>query len=281
MREYISGQIVANEIEMWREQYKGAFVIVEGSEDARFYELFTDTSKCQVVPAHEKGKTVSALSTLEQRGFSGVAAIVDADFDRLESIERPSDNLILTDTHDLETMLLSSPALDKVLQMFGSRKKLAAIRRDVRQVLLTSAVCLGYLRWASLRFDLCLRFEGLRLKRFVDTETLAVHIPKLIDVVCAHSRRADLDLDDIKDKMNSLKDDNHDPWQVCCGPDLVGILSIGLGKMLGSRNTGEVEPSVVDKALRLAYEKPYFQGTALYSAIREWEQSNEPFKLLP
>jgi hypothetical protein len=121
----------------------------------------------------------------------------------------------------------------------------------------------------------------LRFKRFVDAKILAIDPPQLIHEVCAHSQRPELDAGDVQYMMDLLKDDNHDPWQVCCGPDLVSILSIGLGKMLGSKNTGEIEPSLISRSLRLAYEKAHFQQTALYSAIKNWEQNNKPFRFLP
>jgi len=280
MKEHATPEIVANTIEMWREQYKGAFIIVEGDEDARFYECFFDKSQCRAVPADGIENVISVLEILEKHHFIGLVAIVDADFCRPECVQPSSSNLIFTDTHDLETMLLASPALDKVLQIFGSSKKLAALPKDARALLIESGLPLGYLRWASLKFGLFLRFEDLRFKRFVDAKTLAIDPPHLIHQVCAHSQRPDLDVDDIQYMMDLLKDPAHNPWEICCGPDLVSILSIGLGKMLGSHNTGEIHPSKINKSLRLAYEKKHFQCTSLYSAIKQWQQRNRPFRLL-
>jgi Protein of unknown function (DUF4435) len=62
------------------------------------------------------------LAILEQRGFQGVLAIVDADFDRLVPPTYQSLNLLLTDAHDLETMLIQSPALEKCSLSLAQKK---------------------------------------------------------------------------------------------------------------------------------------------------------------
>lgn len=55
------------------------------------------------------------MSILEKDAFLGVLAIVDADFDILESKLPESKNVLFTDAHDLETMIMKSFALEKVL----------------------------------------------------------------------------------------------------------------------------------------------------------------------
>ena len=63
---------------------------------------------------------IEILEILEKSNFQRVLAIVDADFDRLENLANKRPNLLPTDTHDLETMLIKSPALEKVVAEFGS-----------------------------------------------------------------------------------------------------------------------------------------------------------------
>lgn len=77
------------------------------------------------------------------------------------------------------------------------------------------------------------------------------------------------------------KEEDHDPWQVCCGHDLVKILSLGLRKAIGSNKATDVEPNSLERNLRLAYEEIYFQDTKLYALIRTWESKHQPFRVLP
>ncbi len=89
------------------------------------------------------------ISTLESNNFSGALAIVDADFDVVGNSTTLSHNLLYTDTHDLETMMIKSPALEKVLSEFGAKDKISVINKtgkDARTLLIKCASPLGYLR---------------------------------------------------------------------------------------------------------------------------------------
>ncbi len=86
--------------------------------------------------------------------------------------------------------------------------------------------------------------------------------------------------DDIHAKIQQLSSDLHDPWHVCCGHDIVSILSLGLRKAIGSNNSQGVEPDHVEMCLRLAYEWSYFSQTQLYAAIHNWEKINAAFVVL-
>ena len=90
-----------------------SFLIVEGENDRTFYKMFVDKHRCQVYSAYHKSSAIQVLTILERDSFSGVLAIVDADFDTLEGKLPSSQNLLSTDTHDLETMLSSLPPSKK------------------------------------------------------------------------------------------------------------------------------------------------------------------------
>jgi hypothetical protein len=282
MRQYITPHRIANDIRMLRTQDTGSFLIAEGDTDARVWENLMDSTKCSVVIAHNKNNAIAVLHILEKDNFAGVLAVVDADFDILEETVLLSQNLLLTDTHDLETMLLKSPALEKVLREHGSAEKIEIFTKakDIRQTLLESAKIIGYLRWASLKFNYCLKFEGLAFKDFVDKETLALNKSDLIETVKNKSQKRKLDEQEITATMDSLKTDTQDMWQVCCGHDMISILSIALCKALGSCNSKQVEPNVLEINLRLAYDSAHFRETKLYKSIQTWEQTNKPFQVL-
>ena len=284
MRNYITAADVANEIRMTRTQFRGTFLIVEGqTADLRVYKRLIDSEQVQVTPAHNKDNALAALALLEDTNFLGVVAIVDADFWRLEGVEPTSPNLFITDTHDLETMLLESPSLDKLLDEFGSEEKITNFtvnsKMEVRQALLAAARPIGYLRWASQRNNLSLTFEGIIFSRFIDRDTLHIDISELIREVKNKSRRHDLSESDLQDKIDELTDSKHNSWDICCGHDLVGILSFGLYRVLGSNQRREVEPEVLEKFLRAGYESTYFLSTQLYQSLRGWEASNLPFQI--
>ena len=273
---------IANRIRLLRtqSQYSGSFLITEGDTDARVWKNLIDSTKCRVEIAHNKDKAIKVLDILERDNFGGVLAIVDADFWILEDTIISNPNLLLTDTHDLETMLLKSPALEKVLSEHGSEEKIQLFAKDIRQTLLESAQVIGYLRWVSLKFNYGLKFEDLAFKKFINEKTLAINESELIKTVKNNSQLLGLDEKEIRAKMGSLQTNVQDMWYVCCGHDMISILSIALCKSLGTRNSKQVESDVLEKDLRLAYESSHFRLTQLYAAIQDWETTNPPFQVL-
>ena len=284
MKDDIKANHIANEIRMTRAQFRGTFLIVEGqTADFRVYKRLVDPKQTKIIPAHNKDRALAALELLEDTNFLGVVAIVDADFWRLEKVEPTSPNLFITDTHDLETMLFESPSLEKLLDEFGSEQKIARFtesnKMGVRQALLIAAIPIGYLRWASQQDNLSLRFEGINFSEFIGSETLHIDVSKLIQEVKNKSRRQNLNENDLRDKIDELTDSKHSAWDICCGHDLVCILSFGLYRVLGSNQRSEVIPEVLEKFLRTGYESAYFLSTQLYQLLQEWETSNPPFRI--
>src|ERR1019366_2375788 len=229
-----------------------AFLIVEGTTDKNLYQTYVNTTTCQIIVAYGRDNAKDLLTILERESFKGVLAIVDADFDVLEEQAPHSPHLLFTDTHDLETMLIQSPALEKVLAELGSEEKLTRFvtmhKKDMRTFLLEYTGLIGYLRWISLREKLSLKFEDMDFSKFVDKDTLKIdNVLKLIRNVQSRSsektvRKQILDTE-LQNKIKQLKSDAHDPWHVCCGHDIVGFLAFGLRKAIG---TVTVEPEMLE-----------------------------------
>jgi Protein of unknown function (DUF4435) len=279
MREYITPERIANQIRLRRSNFSGVFIIVEGSSDKLIYERLVSIEKCEFSIAFNKDNAINALGILDQDNFKGVLAIVDADFSVLEGSVHNSSNLFVTDDHDLEMMLIKSPALEKVLRELGSEDKIFNFGKDVRKTLVESGKIIGYLRWASLKHNLNLKFEDLSFSKFIEQKSLSINTLTLIQVIKNHSQKPALVDKEVEKLLNALQNPNHDLWHVCCGHDLICILSIALCKTLGSCNTNDVKPEVLEREFRLAYEESYFFNTQLYTLIQNW-QNNHPYQIL-
>jgi len=280
VRDFLTVDRVANNIRLRRSNYSGTFLLVEGSSDKTFYERFIDKLACELVSTEGKKRAIETLAILEKSNFQGILAIVDADFDRLQDELSANPNLLRTDTHDLETMLINSPALDKVVTEFGSEKKINNFNRDIRTVLLEAGMSVGYLLWISQGDGLNLKFEGIKFSKFIDENTLQIDELKLIREVKNKSQALSLKDENLQQQLITKKSQNRDRWQVCCGHHLVEILSFSLRKVFKSNKPTDVEPNILERSLRLAYEQVFFLETELYSEIRRWEQNNEPYKVL-
>lgn len=284
MREHLRGVGIANRIRLARDAHAGAFLIVEGEDDKRLFQQFIDRAACKIQIAHGKPNLLEALKILEEDGFRGVLAIADADFSRLDHLLLHSPNLLWTDTHDLETMLLRSPALERLLVELGDEAKLQAARArygvDLRLPLLLAGARVGYLRWLSggegmgLLFD-DLPFEGMLARNSIDLDDTA-----LLQTLQNRSRKSVLIAAEIQQKVSLLEALEPDPWQLCCGHDLVRILSCALCRLLGSNKEADVKPERLEMSLRLAYARSDFEQTSLWAAVIAWEGRNPPFIVL-
>jgi hypothetical protein len=282
MRTYLTANDIANEVRMIRTRHSGAILIVEGPTDARFYKRFIRDTECKITPSNGKDNAIDALAILERSNFNGILTIVDADFWRLDGIKPNSPNLLLTDTHDIESMIICSDALEIILSEFGSTPKIRNFGKSIRSALLDSALPIGLFRWLSSP-SLCklnLKFKELLFDKFVDTKTLSVDVDSLIKEVKNNSHNSTLDENAIKIKIIALKKARHSPWQVCSGHDLIQILSIGLKNIFGNIRAQSITKETVDGIVRTAYDSSCFCSTQLYNSIKDWEKANDTFKVL-
>jgi 5S rRNA maturation endonuclease (ribonuclease M5) len=279
MREQITPDRIANSIRLLRSDHEGVFLIVEGHSDKLIYERLVNKQEVRITIASGKNNAIKALSILEKENFCRVFAVIDADFSRIEQQIPDSNNLFLTDEHDLEMMLIKSAAFDKLLKERGSEEKIAAFSKDIRETLLKLGQEIGKLRLLSLRNKLDLKFEGLKFGKFIDKEKLSINIDELIRSIKNHSQKLSLDEQQIKQDLSVISDENHDPWQLCCGHDFISILAIALWKVLGTRNANDVKKEDLERELRLAYELSYFYQTQIYQLMVNWQSNNHPYQI--
>ena len=285
MRELLGAHDVANTVRMARSQFPGAFVLVEGAgSDLRFYNKVIDRQNARSAPAHSKENLYDAILTLEQEAFPGILGIADADRDRLLNKPAPSPNILLTDSADLESMLILSPALEKVLLELGSESKIQDLQLErsgtVRDMLFTTARPLGALRLISERENLNLKFQGLRYDRFVDKDLL-IDTKRLLETLRSRSSNAaNHDWQNVAEQMNVIVNDPRVPSsELCNGHDLVAILGIGLTRIWGSRKAADLHVERLESLLRVAYERRDFANTGLYSEMVAWQDNNPLFRI--
>jgi hypothetical protein len=299
VREFLSADHIANQIRMQRTRWSGAFLLVEGDLDSRFYSRFVLQSS--IVVAHGKDRAIGALRILVDEGFKGILAIVDQDFWVLGEGSRPDlAGLLCTDGRDLEIMLLRSPVLERLLTTWGSKEKLGGLReRDVdpADILLQAGKEIGYLRWLSERDrsaptrtpdtalspdgPLRLKFRELTFGKFVDRRALRIDLQKLIQAVSNHSQqpiyreRVEVALQALRSKADERR---HDAWDICAGHDLLKLLEIGLCSLFGSCQPSDLKN--FDRVLVVAYDDEWFWQSALFANLQAWQAANPEQPLL-
>ena len=271
---------ITNSIRMKRSQYLGSFLLLEGRDDRLFMEAYISSEECKIIVVNGNTNVLNVIEILDEDSFTGVLGIVDADFDRIENAFAYSKNVVTYETHDLETMLVSSPALDRLLHEFGNREKLEDFGSDVLEALVARAVLVAYLRLYSLRNGLSLRFLGLNYSKWIDRGQFTFYMRDLITEVKNRSQRHDLSSDELEIEMHSVADENLPSYEMCNGTDLIEILAIGLMRILGSNPPGSVNAEVLRRSLRLAYSDEMFRSSHLFEDIKGWEACDGNYKII-
>lgn len=277
-------RIVAT-VELLRDRVQHVCLIVEGHTDACLYKQLINTKTCKVLPASGKHNAIKAVEKLEARQATGILCIVDSDFWRLDQCNPPSENILLTDGHDAETMILRTRALERLLLEYGSEGKIERFeqgcpRKSVRHVILEGAQKLGYLRWYSIKTGSNLCFQDLKFAAFVHKDTLDVCLNDLVQEVKNRSMRHDIDSKTLIDGATELRSPDHDPYEVCCGHDIVDLLAFALRHAIGSCPPSGIKSDELERSLRLSYEWADFLNTSTYRDIISWSARNSDYKVV-
>ena len=276
MQGHKSPGILVAEITMSRMSHDGAFLLLEGKDDIRFWRSRRH-SNCELVDGEGKPNVVGAIRQIDTARIRGALGIVDADYDFPTSPRAKSDNLLYTDAHDLECLLCRSSALDKVLAEHGDAVKIERFEHDagidVRTALLERALAFGRLRWVARARRPAIALRGIAAPRFVDEKTWTVDGEKLIreTVSDADARAA------IKMRLAQLPD--ADPWYVAHGHDMVEILRTGLRRVLGNLHT-RIEAKDIAGLLRAGMSPEALRKTGLGAGVYSWQAANRPYSVL-
>lgn len=288
MEEYLTPDSIASSIRMERSQFTGSFLVVEGGTDAKIYNNFLEEGMCQIEIGFGKDNAIRIIEILNEDNFEGALAVVDADFDILHSKEYHHRNIFLTDFHDIECLIFTSPALEKILIEFGSEQKIKKIeqahKKSIKEIIIELGSLIGYLLRISLNENLSLHFgdedkKKLDFSKFIDKDDLSFDLDKFITIIKNNSGNFLINNQQLIEKINSAVKENLDLKQIARGKDLTEILCVGLRKFVGTNNAIHVNADIIVKSMRVAYDFRFFASTQLYLNVKEWEKANVPYKV--
>lgn len=268
------------------------FVMVEGKTDQVFWEEYRSKEDCTIYPVYGKDRVVATLDITNKRGSRGVAGVVDADYWLItEADELGADNLLYDDRcPDIETLLLSSPALKKVLrnELYNCDiEKIHELADRLKSEGLRLAMEYGYFRLLNHVNCYGLKCNAIALAEIIDIDSLELD-RKLV------ARRLTGDKPGLAggELLRQVEDLRQryppDILQLCRGKDVVVIMAHILPSLFKTQ-FGEDLPPDAERAfgekalstrLRSAYEFGYFKQTSLFDCIQEWENANCPYKIL-
>ena len=271
MIERSTGDIIA-EIKMSMTSFKGAYVLVEGPTDSQFFKHHLDDTHCQVIICGAKMVVIDSVNGINAIVGVDVLGVIDDDFDRALGIKYKCVDLISTETHDIETMLLSSAAWDKVIAECADHSKVREIevieKMPLKECLLSRATPFGQLRLISAQHELNVDFKKYFSPwKYISDTDWRFDRTNLMLTFTEVAGVTDADLDEYLRKLPIIP-----VWDLVQGHDIVAILAIGFRSGVFGKN--QLSEKVIMKDFRLAYGSEMFCASLLSANIAIWEKKS-------
>lgn len=277
MQRILSASDIANEMSMMRSAYKGTFLVVEGATDCRLYSKFIDSENVRIIVAHSKNNVANSVTECRtRRKDNSVLGIVDRDMDPLLNKKR-NPPIFSTDKRDMESTILSTPALGDVLAEYGDADKIRNFTEKngaIGDCVAKAAEPIGMLMYISYKRGMNLSFKDLEHSLFIDGHTLYSDLSKLVATVYGNSMAQSYPRSAIVEQLRSSLAGIEDHWIIARGHDAVTALKLGLRFGFGSYNSRNLSDDALGGALRLAYSRKYFEESELFRITKEWAEKN-------
>lgn len=262
------GDVIA-EIKMSSTAFSGCFLLVEGPSDSRFVSPRIAKSQCEIVVCGSKSVVIDSAMEAN-RGLTKALGLIDDDFDSILGISYDTSHLVPTDTHDVETLLLSSPALDKTVSEYANQDMLRRLEDDERTnfsvSLLKRALPFGRYRLINAVHGFNVSFiERFSPWKYIDCRNWALDTDRLEN---EFAKASNLDVLTLRGLTQALPQ-APSPWNLVQGHDVIAILLIAFRGVLGVKTRCSEEN--LCSALRLAFDEVAFQKTRLHANVKFWE----------
>lgn len=258
--------------------HKEVIIVVEGEDDEKalkkFFNMkaveFTCATSCSIV------KDVMIIVSTDKQLKDCVIGIKDADFDHIKKISHEISNLMVTDTHDIETMMLTPRVCRRIC--------LETINREYQNLssqAMSSLKNLSYLRYYNDKMILNggnPDKKGINFRGVIIADVASVSVRDVLQHVKAkgNSNKTSFpDLNAMNLFINQNPIDNKDLVLFTNGHDLVHAIQY----ILHSQNQAARAYSDKNIAtmIRMSYSKEEFEKTNLHKDIDNW--NNNRFNL--
>lgn len=258
--------------------HKEVIIVVEGEDDEKalkkFFNMqaveFTCATSCSIV------KDAMIIVSTDKQLKDCVIGIKDADFDHIKKISHNISNLMVTDTHDIETMMLTPRVCRRIC--------LETINREYQNLssqAMSSLKNLSYLRYYNDKMILNggnPDKKGINFRGVIIADVASVSVRDVLQHVKAKGNSNKTSFPDLKAMnlfINQNPINNKDLALFTNGHDLVHAIQY----ILHSQNQAARAYSDKNIAtmIRMSYCKNEFRNTKLYQDIDNW--NNNRFNL--
>jgi len=253
--------------------FQGSFLVVEGDTDARLLKRIVDITECTIIIAYNRSNAVEINSILDQDDFVCHIALIDQDYAGLLGEEFHSENIVLTQFNDMESMIFSGDAFERMINEYCNENKVSALKNahssELREILLNNATKIGVLRYLSKALGWELNFEDMSY-RYVRRADVAINVDDQIEHLRGRSHSTSMPiLTEVKKRMSVLIAGSTDPYAYVCGHDLCEIISHAIHDVVGrSHQHLSRGGQAVEEVLRAAYTWQNFVSSSVYQEFK-------------
>ena len=229
-------------------------VVVEGPDDKEVYQKVMNANAVCFYVDGNCDKHFVILDALNRKYSNRLLAIKDADFDRLEGTANPYPNMVLTDTHDMEGMIVAE-CLSELLGEDAVRCQ----GIDLTEVY-AELVDVSYLKWFNHANHYGINFSETTLDLDINAYFYAcvANTDNVVNVTLA-------DLYAFKAAHPGVSEK-----ELCNGHDIFERIYV----RAKAANVANYAKKPFFRRLRRAYPKEQFVNTALFLSIKGWEATN-------
>lgn len=254
------------------------YLIVEGDADEHFFENILDCDKCKVVNLDGKENVKDYIKEQNQAHKKGYLGIVDADFEHITRYEEKPDNIILTDVHDIEMLILSSkPNMRRIYSEMTDNIIIKDYERKHSKSFIDSIIDAAY-EIGLLKLVLKRPHYGIDMKDIPYSDIIYDNFNVDINKLITRIKGKNFTEFEILDELDVEKGKEYDKYQVTCGHDVTKILAISFMSTendgLGYGNQRRVSNDTIEELLRVIYDYKHFCITKMFAEIIDWENKN-------
>ena len=275
-----------------RHGINSSIVLVEGEDDVTFFSNLIDINSAILCNAFGKPRAIQTLLILRKRNANGIVIVLDKDYDQFCGRLLDDPDILYLDTHDVETLLLSSNAIRKfLLSLLPSDKLFYAenFLKETLTLLTTNGVFIGKVRIIFEMENINIDFSNTNFFH-ISKSTGRINEEEYITEIISKNGDCPLSKTEIYEKISELNLEGENAWMICHGHDTIYILQKIIPITLnGLLNTSEIEIlkknelincAKITHSLILSYESSDFLRTKIYQGINSWERRNPPFVIL-
>ena len=262
--------------------HKEVIIVVEGEDDEKALKNFFNLQTVEFTCASNflKVKDAIQIVSTDNQLKDCVIGIKDADFDHINQIKNNIANLMITDTHDMETLMLTPKVCKRICW-----ETINQAYPNLSFEAMTSLKNLSYLRYYNDKIILNGKGsdkDGITFKKTKICKLIPNNQPVSVEGVLKHVRFSGNsektsfpDLDTMNQFIQENPIDNGDLILFTNGHDLVSaICNILHSRAKKAKDYGKI---AIAALIRAYFRKEEFEKTNLYQDIDNW--NNNRFNL--